>query len=421
MKILYCGSDDFSVKVLEAIVKLPFLKIDVLGPSNKVLKQKNVTTPYIPSIVKYCRQNEISFRQDIDSLKTDIENKQYDGLLVVSFNKFIGCNLLKHFKYSFNLHPSLLPYYKGSSPIQRSLLNNEKYIGITIQDIDSKKFDNGKIYMQTKPLLISKLIDKNFRMHTVDYVYEENKTATIVLNHETEKTRFLKINEPNSKKFNLKYDYLRNYLAIISGEMMKEFLTKQIYEHKTTNTNSFIQNLPFKQPQFAKKLSNSTFQLNWSANDIYKIINKVNITDGCCFTYLKENYTRNGNPLWRPRKIFIKEVEVYKGASPFNNDDKISDFKLEGNSLLVKCLNDAVLKINKIKPEGVQSFINAEEFITQKFKKLYKHQNYSFNTIKELKKEYEDTTSKLYKDKTIESIIYKNSGQNLSKKEILDI
>ncbi|XBW38710.1 hypothetical protein QEN19_004298 [Hanseniaspora menglaensis] len=421
MRILYCGSDEFSIKVLQSLMNQKNIQVEVLGPSNKILKEKRESSIYVPSIVRYCNNNNIPYVQSIDVLKDKIINKKYDALVAVSFNKFIKASLLNYFTYNFNLHPSLLPFYKGSSPIQRSLINNEKYIGITIQAIDSEKFDNGKIYMQTKPLLVSDLTNKNYMLSNVEYVYDKNKTDEICLNEDDRDYRFSKIMEPNSKKFNYKYDYLRNSLAMISGDLMKEFFSKQIYNCHTTNTNDFIQYLPFKQPFFAKKINNSTFQLNWLKESISTLVNKVNITDDCCYSYVKEIYTKNDMTLWRPRKVFFRNVNIFRDSSPFLIEEKVGSFRLFNNNLLVKCANNQVLQVNELKPEGAKTFITPQEFFLTKFKKLYKHQIYLFNTIKEIREEYENNLSKIQIDKTIEAIIYENSKKKKNCVETLHI
>jgi len=48
------------------------------------------------------------------------------------------------------IHPSLLPKYRGASPIQYSLLNGDKETGISIIEISKGKFDAGKVFIQEK-------------------------------------------------------------------------------------------------------------------------------------------------------------------------------------------------------------------------------------------------------------------------------
>jgi len=51
------------------------------------------------------------------------------------------------------VHPSLLPRYRGAAPIQRTLLNHDAETGVTIQTLDTKRFDRGAILMQSSPPL----------------------------------------------------------------------------------------------------------------------------------------------------------------------------------------------------------------------------------------------------------------------------
>ena len=48
------------------------------------------------------------------------------------------------------MHPSILPKYRGSCPIQHAILNKESETGISIIEISKKKFDAGSILFQSK-------------------------------------------------------------------------------------------------------------------------------------------------------------------------------------------------------------------------------------------------------------------------------
>ena len=64
--------------------------------------------------------------------------------------KILSKNFIKNFKGTIiNIHPSLLPKYKGLNTHQRVLDNNEKYSGCTVHFVNSK-LDSGKIILQKK-------------------------------------------------------------------------------------------------------------------------------------------------------------------------------------------------------------------------------------------------------------------------------
>jgi methionyl-tRNA formyltransferase len=64
--------------------------------------------------------------------------------------------MLQHVKHgAINMHPSLLPKYRGPAPIHHALLNGDKTTGVSIIEIDPGAFDVGKILLQ-KPFNIPK-------------------------------------------------------------------------------------------------------------------------------------------------------------------------------------------------------------------------------------------------------------------------
>ncbi len=68
--------------------------------------------------------------------------------------KILSKNFIKQFNGKIlNIHPSLLPKYKGLNTYQRVLNNNEKYSGCTVHFVNSK-LDSGKIILQKKVKII---------------------------------------------------------------------------------------------------------------------------------------------------------------------------------------------------------------------------------------------------------------------------
>ena len=81
-------------------------------------------------------------------------------IFLAGFMKILSKNFITKFKGKIlNIHPSLLPKYKGLNTHQRALNNNEKYSGCTVHFVNSK-LDSGKIILQKK-VKISKSETKN--------------------------------------------------------------------------------------------------------------------------------------------------------------------------------------------------------------------------------------------------------------------
>jgi methionyl-tRNA formyltransferase len=76
---------------------------------------------------------------------SEIWKERFDFLVSASFGYLIPRNLIEFCDRSLNFHPSLLPKYRGSSPIQYALYNNDERTGISVITIDPDKFDKGMI------------------------------------------------------------------------------------------------------------------------------------------------------------------------------------------------------------------------------------------------------------------------------------
>ena len=87
---------------------------------------------------------------DESRLLSTLKRQKIDMICLAGFMKILTKNFIKKFKGKIlNIHPSLLPKYKGLNTHQRALKNNEKYSGCTVHFVNSK-LDSGKIIIQKK-------------------------------------------------------------------------------------------------------------------------------------------------------------------------------------------------------------------------------------------------------------------------------
>jgi formyltetrahydrofolate-dependent phosphoribosylglycinamide formyltransferase len=90
------------------------------------------------------------------SCLSEIRKKKIKFLCLAGFIKILSNDFIKAFGYKIvNIHPSLLPKYKGLNTHKRVLKSGEKYSGCTVHLV-TQKLDSGKIILQKKVL-----IDKN--------------------------------------------------------------------------------------------------------------------------------------------------------------------------------------------------------------------------------------------------------------------
>ena len=108
--------------------------------------------------LKYSKINKIKKKVFNFKKKYKVENKilrilkNYDirMIFLAGFMKILSKNFIIKFKGKIlNIHPSLLPKYKGLNTHKRALDNDEKYSGCTVHFVNSK-LDSGKIILQKK-------------------------------------------------------------------------------------------------------------------------------------------------------------------------------------------------------------------------------------------------------------------------------
>ena len=89
-----------------------------------------------------------TYRRDLRSRWADLANRisseSFDLGVVVSFGYFLPRSVLETFRSGcVNVHPSLLPLYRGAAPIEHALINNDEQTGVSIIEVDPSAFDTG--------------------------------------------------------------------------------------------------------------------------------------------------------------------------------------------------------------------------------------------------------------------------------------
>ena len=116
-----------------------------LGKTNKIKRK----------VYNYKKRYKIE-----NQILSDLKEHKVKMICLAGFMKVLSKNFITKFKGKIlNIHPSLLPKYKGLNTHQRALNNNEKYSGCTVHFVNSK-LDSGKIILQKK-VKISKNDTKN--------------------------------------------------------------------------------------------------------------------------------------------------------------------------------------------------------------------------------------------------------------------
>ena len=149
LKVVYMGTPEFSVKPLEEINKLCDVVLVVTQPDKLVGRKQELK--YSP-VKEYALKNNIMVFQP-ERIRDDYQkiiDSEPDLIITCAYGQIIPKELLEYPKYKcINIHASLLPKYRGGAPIHHSIINGDKYTGVTIMYMDTK-MDSGDILYQEK-------------------------------------------------------------------------------------------------------------------------------------------------------------------------------------------------------------------------------------------------------------------------------
>lgn len=148
MKILFMGTPDFARESLEALYNEGYKICGVVCPQDRP-KGRGMKMIACPVKEFALEKNLYLFQPDkLKEIKADIAELNPDMIVVVSYGKILPKSILELPKYGcINVHPSLLPKYRGSAPIQWAILNGDKSTGVTIMQMD-EHMDSGDIIIQ---------------------------------------------------------------------------------------------------------------------------------------------------------------------------------------------------------------------------------------------------------------------------------
>lgn len=271
----------FGIPTLKLLLKKKNIKISYI-----ITSKKDIINNKPNFIKKISKQYNIKF---IDSDKIEekkyiikIKNSKPDLILTISF-KIISKKIWTIPKLgTINIHPSLLPNYKGPCPINWAIINNEKLTGLTSFFINDN-IDGGPIILQKK-IKIKKNIDfislyKLLSIHAKEFVL---KTILYVI---------------KNKKKQLK----NNFCYLKKAPKINNYFSKIDLNDKKENINKLILGLPYNKPA-------------WCFLNIYKniyIFNiyKINIDiNEKYYQYLDFYYYKSyiGDLIYYKKKIFIK-------------------------------------------------------------------------------------------------------------------
>lgn len=310
MKILFFGSSEISVPFLEEIYKSRHSITSVVTTIDKPAGRGRRTTLNI--VKKKAIELGIDFIQIEkfeDNFFDNFVKLEFDVAVVVSFGKILPERIFKLTTVRWlNVHPSLLPRYRGPTPIISALLNGDKVGGVSIIEV-VYEVDAGKIYAQVK----------------FGVEQDDNKDSL--------EQKSIKFGKP----------LLMAVLDLIENENLKP------YPQDEENV------------VYSYKIAKEDLKINWDSSAV-EIVNKIRAFSSNPGAYC----------LWKGLRIKILKASVLSGAASNAHLDKLKVEGNEKNGLvveadkktgiLVSCNKNEIVKIERLKPQGGK-VMSAADFI----------------------------------------------------------
>ena len=149
MNIIFMGTSHFSLKVLQALHQAFHVVLVVSQPDRPVGRQQ---TPTPSAVSEYALQHHLPLVRPNPLTKEQeaILQVPCDFLVTASFGQYVPTPILEHpRKAAINIHASLLPSYRGASPIHQAIAQGDAETGLSFMKM-VKEMDAGGVYHQVR-------------------------------------------------------------------------------------------------------------------------------------------------------------------------------------------------------------------------------------------------------------------------------
>lgn len=257
------GTPNFSIPALQKLINaddVQLVGVYTMPPREAKRGQKVLKSPihelallhdipvFTPVTLKTPDQQDI-----FQSLKADIA-------LIVAYGLILPKNIIESTKFGcVNIHPSLLPKYRGAAPVQSALLNGDKETGVTIIQMD-EGVDSGDILLQEKyqleqgddyPVLAEKFADTGARLalKAIRGVVNDNGEVKKIKQNHSGATISKKIMKSDAKidldqgvtqilnKVRAFNDFITSFIEF-RGEKIKIFKAREVVASENASENA---------------------------------------------------------------------------------------------------------------------------------------------------------------------------------------
>lgn len=304
MNINFFGTDVFACIILQGLVDAGFnIVCAVTKPNDYVGRKKELTESKVAILAKSLNIPVVK-PAVLKDFEIGLAKFNGDINVVCEYGKIIPDAVLYLPKFkSVNIHGSLLPQYRGASPIQFSLMNGDIKTGVTLMEMDHE-MDHGNI------------------ISTSEYNIKNTDTEPILREELAKIGISLLIKELKGLEINGKF----------SNSIVQEH-DKATYTRLINKEDGFV---------------------DVNKDTVKDVINKYKafIKWPGIFTVYKE------------KRVKLTDIDLNIFDFDFNKDEKISPFLIKDKALYFICSDNKLIKINKLQFEA-KNEITYKDFINQ--------------------------------------------------------
>ena len=233
MNIVFFGTPPSIKPILDSVIK----NHRIIGIVSKKVPKKTKRRKFKESELKrFSNEKNIPYFDPTkidESFSSELRKLNPDIFLVCAFGSILPEKIINIPKFgSVNIHPSLLPKYRGPSPIQSSILNLDKESGYSIIKMD-KGIDTGDILYRSQPIKLNK--NEKYEDLLNILLYESSKGINLAIENLVKNQNIKKQEDKqaafsswpqsysfhNNKRFKILDMKLTDYLSEFSGKISK--------------------------------------------------------------------------------------------------------------------------------------------------------------------------------------------------------
>ena len=149
-RIIFFGTPEFAVSILQTLIDLNCNVVACVSQPDRPVGRKHVITP--TPVHALCIEHNIPCIQP-EKLSKEVDAVfAYEPELIITcaYGQFVPGTILNYPKYGcINIHPSLLPKFRGGAPIHHAIMASETKTGVSLMQM-IQKMDAGKVYAQVE-------------------------------------------------------------------------------------------------------------------------------------------------------------------------------------------------------------------------------------------------------------------------------